>query len=187
MHRVLEAVEGLPGRLRRLALRLRRVDRRAGHLHVRDIARAIGEDGARLHAHDQLRADGLAEQRIVLAHRRAAVDAQPLGLVVQRDEQQADMRVHDDVAEALEHAVAVVVGEGQFAIAGQAHEAGHAALERAVRPALGVRGGEEEIGRAFDEGLVVGAEGRARQSFLQPVGNAPAVEAVLKLPVAVVV
>jgi len=54
-------------------------------------------------------------------------------------------------------------------------------------PALRVGGGEKEISRALDEGLVAGGEGRARQFFLQPVGNAPAVEAVLQLPVAVVI
>jgi hypothetical protein len=45
------------------------------------------------------------------------------------DEQQADLGIHHDVAEALEHAVAVIVGECEFRRAGDGHKSRHAALE----------------------------------------------------------
>ena len=53
--------------------------------------------------------------------------------------------------------------------------------------ALRVGGGDEEKGGALDEGLVVVGERGARQFFFQPVGDAPAVEAILQVPVAVMV
>ena len=128
------------------------------------------------------------QQRIV-ARRRVAV---PLtrsrcGLPVHVDEQQADVGVDQHVAEALEHAVAVVVGKRQLVGRGDAHEARRSALERAVGPPFRVGGREEEIDGALDERLVVGGEGCARQLLLQPVGDAAAVERVLQPAVAVVI
>ena len=96
--------------------------------------------------------------------RGLAVDAQPARLLVHVDEQQADVGIDQQVAQALEHAVAVVVGEGQLVRRRHAHEAGRAALEGAVRAPIGVGCGEEEIDCALDEGLVVGGEGRARRA-----------------------
>ena len=52
--------------------------------------------------------------------------------------------------------------------------------ESSIGSALRVRSGQEEIGRALDEGLVVGVERRARQFFFELVGDAPAVETVLQ-------
>jgi hypothetical protein len=126
------------------------------------------------------------EQRIGLAHRRLAVDAQPLRLAVQRDEQQPDGAIDQDIAETFEHTVAVVVRKRKLRCSGHPDKARHAALEGAIRLAPGVGGGEEEIGRAFDEGLVVGRELRARQLLFQAVGNAAAVESILQPPIAVV-
>ena len=63
--------------------------RRLHQLQRRDVARAIGKDRPRRHAHDQLRADGRAAAADRRAHRRRAVDAQPLGLDVHIDEQRA--------------------------------------------------------------------------------------------------
>lgn len=102
------------------------------------------------------------------------------------DEQKADAGVGCDIAQALEHAVAVIVWEGQLAGAGDAHEARQAALERAVRPPLGVGRRQEEIGQALDEGAVAFAELLAREAA-QPVGDAAAVELVLQAAISLVV
>src|SRR3984957_5259151 len=65
-----EVGEILPGRLRRVATRPRRIDRRIDHLHVRDVARTIRKDRPRGDADHQLRAHGPGQQRIVAADRR---------------------------------------------------------------------------------------------------------------------
>jgi hypothetical protein len=51
----------------------------------------------------------------------------------------------------------------------------------------GVCGRQKEIGRALDEGLVVIDECRPRQFFFEAVGNAAAIEPVLKTPIACVI
>src|SRR4051794_21529129 len=130
MHVPLEQVESLPGGLDRIAATLRRINRRLDELHLRNIARAVWKDRTRLHTHDQLRADGLGEQRIVAAYRGAAIQAQPPWPLMQVDEQQPDMRVDQEIAEALEHPVAVIVGKRDLAVAGDAHESGRPTLER---------------------------------------------------------
>src|SRR5436853_1114047 len=93
VHVTLEQVEALPRRLDRIATGLRQVDRRLDQLHLRDIARAVGEDRARLHANDHLGADSLGKQGILARQRRGAVDAQTARTSVQIDEQQPDIRV----------------------------------------------------------------------------------------------
>ncbi len=103
------------------------------------------------------------------------------------DEQQTDIGIDDDVAEALEHAVSVIVGECDLGRPGDAHKARRAALERAIGPALGVRRRQEEIRQAFDVLLVVGREFLAHQLLFQPIGNPAAVELILQLPVTFVV
>src|SRR5215210_6293868 len=60
------------------------------------------------------------------------------------NEEQSGARVDPEVAQALEHAVAVVVGPDQEVGRDHADEARIAALKGAVGPALGVGGGEEE-------------------------------------------
>ena len=117
---------------------------------------------------------------------RAAIDAQPSRCAVHRDEEEPDIGVHHDVAETLEHAVAVIVGESQFGRPRDAYEARHAAFKGAVGAAFGVRRRNKEVGRAFNEGFVVVCEFRPGQIF-QPIGNTPAVETVLQLAVAVVI
>src|SRR5262245_40135541 len=102
------------------------------------------------------------------------------------DEQQANMRVQNHIAEALEHAVAVVIGECQFRGIGNAHESRHATLERAIGPPASIGGRQEKIGRAFDERLVVCTERSSGKLFFEAVGNASAIETVLQLTISVV-
>src|SRR5262245_59832511 len=102
------------------------------------------------------------------------------------DEQQANMRVHNQIAEALEHAVAVVIGKRQLRGIGNAHESRHAALERAIGPPTSVGSRQEKIGGAFDESLVVCTECVSGELFFEPVRNASTIETVLQLTISVV-
>jgi hypothetical protein len=117
-----------------------------------------------VHANDELRADGLGQQRIAVAHAGAAVDAQAFRLVVHGDEQQADIGIDDDVAEALEHAVAVIVGKCDLGRAGDAHKARRAALERAIGPASASAVARKKYGRLSMYSLS-SAENSLRISF----------------------
>ena len=76
-----------------------------------------------------------ASDAVVVVDRGGAVHPHPVRLV-EVDEEQADLRVGHDVAEAAEHAVAVVARELERAGVDHAHEAGHAALVGAVGPAV---------------------------------------------------
>ena len=115
MHVALEVGEALPGRLDRVLAGPGHVLGGLGQLQLGDVARAIGEDGARLDAHDQLRPDRVAPAAGPRARpSRRAVDAQAPRLLVHVDEQQADVGIDEQIAQALEHAVAVVVREGQL-------------------------------------------------------------------------
>jgi len=116
-----------------------------------------------------------------------AIDAQAARLAVHGDEQQADFGIDDDIAEALEHAVPVIVGESKFGRTGHAHKAGFAALEGGIRVPLGIRGGQEEIRQGFDERLVVVSEFRVGEPLLQPIRNPAALEPILQLPVTLVI
>ena len=71
------------------------------------------------------------------------------------DEQHPDVRVLEQVAHRQVHAVAVVVRERDRVLVEHADEAGVAALVRALRPAVGVGGGEEEHVHPLDERAVV--------------------------------
>src|SRR5215207_4528767 len=95
------------------------------------------------------------------------------------NEQQAYFRVDQNIAEALEHAVAVIVGKGQFRRARNPDEARHAALEGAIGTSLGVGGRKKEVRRALDECPVVGCELRAGKSF-QAIGNLATAELILQ-------
>jgi hypothetical protein len=66
-------------------------------------------------------------------------------------------------------------------------EAGIAALVRALRAPLGVGGGEEEHVHPLDERAVLVRDRVVHLDLLEPVGQAPRVEAVLQLARAVVV
>src|SRR5262245_13730162 len=83
---VFEVVEALPRRLRWIAFRLRNVFGRLDQRHFWDIARTVGKDRARYHAHNHLRADSLREQRVVAAHVRGTVDAQLRRATMHADE-----------------------------------------------------------------------------------------------------
>src|SRR3954468_15920445 len=113
------------------AARVRNVRRSFDDLHSMDIARAIGEDVARAHPHDRLRLGVVLPQRIVEVQRSIAVYPQPLPRL-EIDEQQADRRIRRDVAEALEHAVAVVARESKRVRRHDPDESGRAALVRAI-------------------------------------------------------
>ncbi len=90
VHGILEIGKTLPRRLGRIDAGARRMDRRLGEDHLRDVARAVRIDRACLHPHDELRADGVREQRIVARGARGPLDAQPLRFL-EVDEQEADM------------------------------------------------------------------------------------------------
>ena len=126
------------------------------------------------------------EELVVVVQRRGALHPHAVGLL-EVDEQQADLGVHEDVAEAAEHPVAVVARERERAVVDDPDEAGHAALVRAVRPPVGVGGGEEEHGGALDDLAVAVRERVVHRDLFEPVGDPPAVEARLHLAGAVVV
>jgi hypothetical protein len=73
-------------------------------------------------------------------------------------EQQAGLRAGGDVAERLEHRVALVVREDQRGRLQDAHEAGHPAPVGDVGAALRVGSGDEEGVCAGDPGLLLGGE-----------------------------
>src|SRR3954453_17551975 len=91
-----------------------------------------------------------------------------------------------DVAEALEHPVAVIVGEGEFGWPGHPHESRHPTLEGAIRPSLGIGGGKKEIRRTLDEGAVVRRKLGARKRF-EAVGNEAALELILQPAVSLMI
>ena len=68
------------------------------------------------------------------------------------------------------HAVPVVVRERDRVLVEHAHESGLAALVRALRPALGIRGREEEHVARLDERAVVVVD-VSRDTLLEPVGE----------------
>ena len=153
----------------------RRLDRR----HRVDIARAVRKDRLGAHAHDELGSGELREERIVLVHRGPPVHPEALR-TLEVDEEQADLRVDEEIAEALEHAVAVVAGKRQRLRIHHADEAGPPALVRAVRAALRVGGGEEEHGPGLDEGPVGVGEDAVDDLLDHPIGEPARVEALLE-------
>src|SRR2546429_4666083 len=187
MDAVLEVRKALPGRLRRVLAGNGYIHRRFDRSHRWNISRTVRKDRARSYANDKLRADSFRQQWVAIAHAGAAVDPQPLRLVVHGNEQQADIGIGDDVAETLEHAVSVIVGKCDLGRPGDAHKARRSALERAIGPPFGVRCRQEEIWQAFDELLVVGREFLAHQLLLQPVRNPAAVEPILQLSISFVI
>ena len=138
-------------------------------------------------AHQKLAAREVRQQRILESQLRGPRDAQTFRLLAHRDEQQPDMRIAPDVAQALEHAVAVIVGIDQEIGGYDPREPGRSALERAIGPPFGVRGGQEEEGQALDKRLVAVRERRAMGLFQQAVGQRDAAKAALKLAVSFVV
>src|ERR1700682_3579470 len=105
------------------------INRGLGERHCGNIARAIWKDHVHFDADDHLRADRPGEQRIITIDPCAAVDAQSLRTAVHGNEQQPDMRVDREVAEALEHAIAVVIRKCKLGRSGDANETRRAAFE----------------------------------------------------------
>src|SRR6266481_7002712 len=105
------------------------INRGLGERHGRNIARAIWKDHVDFDADDHLRADRRGEQRIVTIDPCAAVDAQSLRAAMHGNEQKPDTRVDREVAEALEHAIAVVIWKCKLGWSGDANETRRAALE----------------------------------------------------------
>ena len=103
-----------------------------------------------------------------------------------RDEQQTDAGVDGDVAEAAEHAVAVVAREGQCVLVDDPYEARIPTLVGAVRRSGGIGGGEEEHVAILDEPGELRPE-RVPGNRRQPIGQAAGVEPILELPLTVVV
>src|SRR4051812_9240774 len=137
MDAVLEIFKALPRRLWRVLSADRHIDRRFDRAHRWNIAQAVRKDRARGNTNDELCTDGLGQQRIVVTHAGAAIDPQPPWLVMHRDEQQADIGIGDDVAETLEHAVAVIVGECDLGRPGFWTKARGPPLNKKSRPAFG--------------------------------------------------
>src|SRR5688572_11292976 len=166
--------------------RARSVDRVLDQLHGVNVARTVGEDPLDLDPHDALGARILLEKRIVQVQTGHTIQAQarrPLEVY----EQESDVWVDCDVAEASEHAVPVVVGEGERALVDNANEPGQPALIRALWPPFLVSRGKKEHGRRADEGAITLSERRAGIDLLQTVSDSPAIEVILQLPRAVVV
>src|ERR1043165_4663900 len=121
---------------------------------MRNVVRTVWEDVCRGYAHQNLSPGHPGKQRIVEAEFGAAVHAQPTGLLSQADEEEADLRIDAQIAQALEHPIAVVIGKNQKIGRGNPHESRFAALEGAVRPTLRVGRRDEEERRALDQILV---------------------------------
>jgi len=98
-----------------------------------EVTRAIGKNLRGSHAHDQLGAGKLLEQRVVELDESRSIHAQAARLL-EVDEQQRNRRVHEHVAKAAEHAVAVVTRKCDFIDVGHPHEPRRATLVRAVGP-----------------------------------------------------
>ena len=144
-----------------------------------DVARAVREHICSRDANDQLRLRVLGEQRVVLAHRRDAVEAQALA-AFEVDEQQPDLLRQREVSGREVHAVAVVDREGDRASVEDAHEPGLASLVGALRLPLGVDGRDEEHVARLDEHPVVVVDVVADDPLLDPVGESARVETVLQ-------
>ena len=87
-------------------------------------------------------------------HARAAIHAQA-ARAFKVDEQQAHVRVEENISQALEHAVAVVARKGQRVRVHHAYEPRAAALAGAVGLLLGIRRRHKEQGTALDECAIV--------------------------------
>src|SRR5438105_8024965 len=115
------------------------------------------------------------------------VQPHPLSLL-EADEEQAHLWVHAYVPRAQVHAVAVVVRERDRALVEHAHEARLTALVRALRLTLGIGGGDEEHVGVLHEDAVALVDRRAgEEALLDPLGETLRVEALLEVPVSLVI
>src|SRR6266403_959053 len=126
---ILERIKSFPCRLDGSDTRTRNVNRGLGECHRGDVARAVWKDHVHFDPDHQLRAAGLGEQGITTVNPCLAVDSQALRTAMHRNEQKPHMRVDREVAEALEHAMAVVIRKCEFRRSGDANESRRAALE----------------------------------------------------------
>jgi hypothetical protein len=82
----------------------------------------------------------------------AAVHAQtPAGIKI--DEQQANLRIIENVAQTHEGVVAIKIGEGEGSRIENAHQAGTPALEGAIAVAVPVTGGEKKEGGGLEASM----------------------------------
>jgi hypothetical protein len=114
--------------------------------------RAVRDDLFDIDQHDPFVRRKERGHRAGFVHGGPAIDAQAAA-VVEIDEQAADLRVEQDVAEAHEGAVAVEIGKGETASVENADQARAAALERAIAAAIRRAGGEKEEGRSFEAAM----------------------------------
>ena len=87
-----------------------------------DVARAVGKHKLDGNPYNQLSARPAADNRVVIGSRGLPEDAKTLRLL-EVDEEQARPRVQTNIAEAAEHTVAVVAGEGQRSFVEHRYEA----------------------------------------------------------------
>ena len=149
-----------------------------------DVTRAVREHLRGSHANDERCAGHLGEERVVGVDGRDAVQAHAVRMF-EVDEQHADVGVGADVPEREEHPVAVVHRERDRPFVDHTHEARVAALVRALRVPVGITRRKEEHVARLDERLGVVVDAFVHQELVDPVGDAPSVEAIL--PVAMVV
>jgi len=108
-----------------------------------DIAGAVREDPLGADAHDQLGTRELGQQRVVVRDARRTAHPHPVW-ILEINEEQADLRIDQNVAQALKHAVPVIVWECQSLLIDDPNKAGYPALVRDVRLSLGIGGRQEE-------------------------------------------
>src|SRR3990170_4227841 len=101
---------------------------------------------------------------------RLSVYAQPLW-ALKVDKQHPDVRVHHEVSETLEHAVAIVARKCERLCVQYPDKSRQAPLVGAVGPPLCVGCGEEEQRPALDERPILVGESASRQDLDQPVGE----------------
>src|SRR5713101_7692783 len=164
---------------------MRNINRGFRECHRGNIARAIRKDHVHFDANDQLRSDRVGEQWVITIDPGVAVDTQSLRGTMHRNEQHPDMRVDGEVADTLEHAVAVVVRKCKFRRSGDPDKSGRATLEGAIRMSGRVGGRYEEIDAAFNKDLVVVSE-RGTRPLLEAIGKAPTAKLILKYAIALV-
>ena len=152
-----------------------------------DVAWAVREDLARPHPDHHLGTRVLRQERVGRVDAGRAVQAQPPP-ALQVKEQQPDVRVDQRVPRREVHPVAVIAREGDGVIIHDPHEAGIAALVRAVRAALSISGCQEQHVARLDELAVLVADPLTarRRPLSNLVGQPLTVEPCLQLTVAVV-
>ena len=177
----------LPGGHRCLALLVRDEARALHELVLVDVARAVREDLGRLGTRTTNWASGYSAS----SGSSSATDAMPFSRIRRRRSKSMKSSPTCGLTSALPggqvHAVPVVDREGDRPLVEHAHEAGLAALVRALRAAVGVRRGDEEHVAPLDERAVVLVDHRVDDALLDPVGEAARVEAVLQPAIAFVV